>query len=170
MQIESQTNLTRKHSTVSPVNPLILWSKDRRSRSRGTENIAVMGYGAPVSASSIVGRFLPQNFQCGKNPASSQTNTGCNSRRRGRPAGAAPPQEALPPSSPAAAAVATGVCDDAGFFPHWKFCGRNLSTILLVLASSSTLYSTVIIAVQNDGESADVKQLLQVMHKICCKS
>ena len=40
-----------------------------------------------------------------------------------------------PPRPPAA--VATGVCDDAGFFPHWKFYGRNLSTILLTTFVSS---------------------------------
>ena len=48
---------------------------------------------------------------------------------KGTPGGALPGAGARRPG--AAPAVATGVCDDAGFFPHWKFCGRNLSTRLL---------------------------------------
>jgi len=45
MQLGSP-NLTR--STMSPGNPFILGSRDQRSRSRGTKNIAGVGHGASV--------------------------------------------------------------------------------------------------------------------------
>jgi len=43
------------------------------------------------NASSIVGRFLPQNFQCGKNPASSQTPVATVAAAGAPAPGSAPP-------------------------------------------------------------------------------